>query len=286
MGQKYHQLLKNIEFINVYIFTKRKINYKNLINDKSEIKKIKFHYFIIANETSNHYRTLKWIENNFFNVQILVEKPLFHKYFKYSSNNKVYVGYNLRFNPIVTKIKEILKTVNRIKTVHLNCFSNLHNWNNRNFENSYSFKKSKGGGVELDLSHEIDMLIYLFGKIKHINALNSKKSRFHNTSNDVLLANGTTNKDIYFSLNLDYFSLKNERQIKIIGDQFFIEADFIIKQITLYKNKNKKIFKFKNDPMKNSYKLQLIDFINCKKRNLCNFSEGLYINKIISDFKK
>lgn len=287
MGQKYYNLLTKLNSVKIYIYTKREIKNKHLVRKKNDIKKIKLDFAIIANETSSHYKTLRWIDKNFSNVKILIEKPLFHKYINYSSINKVFIGYNLRFHPIVNNIKEILKKIGKIKSVHINCMSNLNIWNNRDFKNSYSFNIRKGGGVELDLSHEIDLLVNLFGKVNYINALNLKKSKFHNSSNDILLSNGITNKGICFSLNLDYFSLKDERYIKIIGDKFYIEADFIKNHIIVIKNNSKEMFKFKNNPMANSYKIQLNKFLNeNNKKDLCIYSEGLYINNIISRFKK
>ena len=50
----------------------------------------------------------------------------------------------------------------------MNCFSFLPNWrNNINYKNSNSAKKKLGGGVALELSHEIDLANYLF-QIKNI----------------------------------------------------------------------------------------------------------------------
>ena len=82
MGKKHVESLKNIGIKDIHILSKqKKIPFKT-INRISEINKVNPDYIIIANETSKHYQTLKYLENNFKNKKILVEKPLFHK-FKY-----------------------------------------------------------------------------------------------------------------------------------------------------------------------------------------------------------
>ena len=47
----------------------------------------------------------------------------------------------------------------------INCSSFLPSWRkNIDYQSSVSAKKSLGGGVLLELSHEIDYLIWLIGK--------------------------------------------------------------------------------------------------------------------------
>ena len=52
-------------------------------------------------------------------------------------------------------------------SVNIYAGSYLPQWRkNSNYIKSYSAFKNKGGGVELDLSHEIDYVTWLFGKFK------------------------------------------------------------------------------------------------------------------------
>ena len=57
-----------------------------------------------------------------------MEKPLFEKYKKFRIiNNKVFVGYNMRFNPLISFIKKI---VNKEKfwSINIICGSYLPMW--------------------------------------------------------------------------------------------------------------------------------------------------------------
>jgi CMP-N,N'-diacetyllegionaminic acid synthase len=107
--------------------------------------------------------------NFFSNKIILVEKPLFHKYKNISlKKNKIFVNYNLRFNPVISFLRKI-KNKNSFYSANLSCSSYLPDWRkNRNYIQTYSAKKVMGGGVLLDLSHEIDYIQSIFGKINNI----------------------------------------------------------------------------------------------------------------------
>ena len=58
----------------------------------------------------------------------MVEKPLFSKVQNYrSKTNKIYVGYNLRFDPIIEYLKNKLKN-RTVNYINLSCLSHLPSW--------------------------------------------------------------------------------------------------------------------------------------------------------------
>ena len=178
IAKKHLDCLKKINQINcVYIYSKRNISYKYSLKSLNDILLVDPKYIIIASNTSDHYEDLKFLINNFQKKIILVEKPLFNKY-KYLNlkNNIVYVGYNLRFHPILLFLKKELKN-KKIFSVDVINESYLPKWrNNRKYTHSYSAIKKLGGGVLLDLSHELDYLFWLFGLIKPKFIYNTKLS--------------------------------------------------------------------------------------------------------------
>ena len=64
------------------------------------------------------------------------------------------------------------------------CNSYLPHWRDCDYRQNYSAKKNLGGGVLLDLSHEIDLAFYLFGKLKLEFAQNFKISELDIDSDD------------------------------------------------------------------------------------------------------
>ena len=110
IGKGHAFLLSKIKKISeIKIYTKQKIKSYNTINNKKEIMKYKPNYVVISNETQYHYSFLLFFEKNFKKISILVEKPLFHKFQSFNfKNNYVYIGYNLRFHPLITLLKKII----------------------------------------------------------------------------------------------------------------------------------------------------------------------------------
>jgi CMP-N,N'-diacetyllegionaminic acid synthase len=204
IAQKHEWILKKYFKDNkIFIYTKHNNHKKkNIIKNLNNLNKYKLDYVIICSKTSEHITHLELIDKQLKNKLILIEKPLFEKSYNYSSKrNKIYVGYNLRFHPIIKFVKNFIKN-KKIFFVKVSCASFLPNWRkNIKYQNSYSAKKKFGGGVLLDLSHEIDYINWIFGKIKKIRySYSGKISNLKIDSDDHLLLNGVAGK-IDFLLN-------------------------------------------------------------------------------------
>ena len=163
-------------------------------------------------------------------------------------NNNYYVGYNLRLHPVIRKIKAIIKN-KIIWHVDIKLESYLPDWRkNIIYSKSNSSNKSMGGGVLLDLSHELDYLNLLFGKINPLYCYNGKKSDLDIDSDDLLIMSGhfgNSKKRTSLSLMINSFSKNNSREIRIAGKDISIVGD-IRNNVIKYTFKDKyKIIKFK-----------------------------------------
>ena len=120
-----------------------------------------FELFIIANITIKHYKTLQFLDKRLKNKSILVEKPLFEKSypFKESGRNHIFIAYLLRFHLVILTLKELLRG-DKPYFASLECDSYLPKWRAVDYRQNYSAKKELGGGVLLDLSHEIDLALF------------------------------------------------------------------------------------------------------------------------------
>ena len=166
IGRRHARILKNkIKIKEVTICTRQKINGFKTLRNLSDLK-TKPSYIVIASPTSEHFKQLKYVEKNFKNIPVLVEKPLFKKNKKFSiKNNKIFVGYNLRFHPIIKYLKKNIRK-KEIIDIKVYCNSYLPDWRkNLSYEKSSSAYKRLGGGVILDLGHELDLIRWLFGEI-------------------------------------------------------------------------------------------------------------------------
>lgn len=194
-------------------------------------------YIVMASETSLHFEQLLFIEENYKDKLILVEKPLFDKKEELKiSNNTVYVGYTLRFHPVVQFVKE--KCLGKkLWSIHVFCGSYLPEWRpGRDYRGTSSTSKEKGGGVLLDLSHELDYIQWITGEIQPEHVISRKISDLEIDTDDQLLLTAKAKHDIYIQLSLNYFSRKPIRQIIIDGEGISMIADIFNKKVYINEN--------------------------------------------------
>jgi len=288
IGKRHATILKNFKMVSdVYILSRRNPKIFKNIKKLSQIKEIEPDYIVICSKTSDHFKHLKYIEKHFSKKIVLIEKPLFNKFHKFSIlKNKVFVGYNLRQHPVVRFIKNYIVN-KKIFSVNILCNSYLPNWRkNVNYKDSYSSHRRLGGGVLLDLSHEIDYLEWIFKKIKKLDLVKIKKlSNLNINVEDHVLITGETRLS-NFILDLNYYSLYPRREIVIDGHNFSIKGDLINNFLEIYhKNKNKKIIRFKNE--KNYTYVKQHELILKKNyRTLSTFNNANKIMLLLDKFRK
>jgi len=289
IGKKHSKILKSLKEVDevAVLTSQKKIPYRQ-IKSFNEIKRLNPFYIIIASPTDKHNEQLRFLEENFSKKKILVEKPLFEKIYNLKiKKNKVYIGYNLRFNPLIIFIKKILKKIN-VTFVSVYCGYYLPYWRkNIPYTKSYSASRIKGGGVILDLSHEIDYITHIFGKIKIINFIKKKISNLDISSEDFFFLNGTSKKSKIVQISLNYISKKKIRDIKIETNKFGLYGDIVNNKLEIvYKNKTK-VKKWKNDKnFLGTYKKQHLAIIKDKNKELlCTFNEGFRIFKFLNKLK-
>jgi len=287
IGEKHAMILKKFfNFQNIFIFTKRKTKKYFTIRKLNEIKKFDFDYIVISSNTSKHFTHIKYIEKIFNNKKILVEKPLFNKFQKIKiKKNKVFVGYNLRFHPLIQYLKTNLKK-SKIFNIKVICNSYLPDWRkNVNFKKSSSANKSKGGGVILDLSHEIDYIRWIFGKIS-LNFV--KKDRISNITKDTedsLHLNGKVKK-ANLSLDLNYFSRIPKRSIFIDGKNFSIILDLVTNTYKMKSQNKTHIKRIKNLNKNFTYIQQHKAILSDNTKNTCGYHFANETMKLIDTIKK
>ena len=191
--------------------------------DDIEIDTISF--ILISNPTAVHYQTIK--EVIAYKKPLLIEKPLFGALSK-EANNLVtevekreiptYVACNLRFLECIAKTKELL-VGKRVNEVNVYCGSYLPDWRpNVDFRKVYSANKEMGGGVHIDLIHELDYVYWLFGAPIHTQSFFSNKSSLNITAYDY--ANYLWEYDDFsVSVVLNYYRRDSKRTLEILTDE-------------------------------------------------------------------
>lgn len=222
------------------------------IYEWSEVKKIQPDVAFITNPTFLHIDTA--IKCAKLNMKLFIEKPIgcrlknLNLLLKEVSRRKLvsYVAYNLRFHPLITFLKEYLKS-KKIYHVAIYNSSYLPNWRpHQDHLKSYSAKAQEGGGVILDLSHEFDYIEYLFGNIKSIDGVFGKASNVTRDSEDFMDA-AIVAKRAVVNLHQNFLSLNKERIIKIDCRDEFIASNIITAEVTVTDKKASRVKKLDYD---------------------------------------
>lgn len=180
----------------------------------------------ITNPTSRHIESIRrWQDctRSFF-----VEKPaadriaepdeILHK------EMICYVACPLRYTKVLQYIKNHTP-YRQAYSVRAICSTYLPDWHpDEDYRKSYSAKKALGGGVAIDLIHEWDYLVWLFGKPREVKAICNKISALEIDSEDVALYLGRSDSTTY-ELHLDYFGREEIRMLEMFLPDDTIRAD-------------------------------------------------------------
>lgn len=285
IGKRHYEVLSQIELIkNIDIVTTQTLPNLTTYKTIDAVKNLKsYDYIVIASETYKHFEQIEYLEKNTKNKIILCEKPLFetqrHLQIK---NNNVYVGYILRFHPILQTIRSLLKGDAPIYG-QIRCGSFLPLWRpDTDYRKSYSASKNQGGGALLDLSHEIDYAQWLFGQLDPIISYQTKISNLEIDSDDLVTATAKTDKGAIVTISLNYISKISMREIIIHTDLITIQANLI--NNTLYVGTKEGIIQtIEIEPYeRNDLFLKMHLSALGKKENLCTFEEGLSVMNTIA----
>ena len=208
------------------------------IFDINEIAVDTLSFILISNPTAVHYQTIK--EVIAYKKPLFIEKPLFSDLSKEANElvTKVekqeiptYVACNLRFLECIAKVKELI-VGKRINEVNVYCGSYLPNWRpNVDFRKVYSANKEMGGGVHIDLIHELDYVYWLFGAPIHTQSFFSNKSSLNITAYDY--ANYLWEYDDFsVSVVLNYYRRDSKRTLEILTDEGTYLVDLLRNNIS------------------------------------------------------
>jgi predicted dehydrogenase len=135
-----------------------------------------YEYVIISDETARHRDSLAALSSAGYRGTVLVEKPLFATIMPLPRNDFAHagVGYNLRFHPAIRALREVLRS-HAPQVAHLYVGQWLDDWRTgRTGADSYSGHRAAGGGALRDLSHELDLVGWLFGAWREVTALGGR----------------------------------------------------------------------------------------------------------------
>lgn len=198
-----------------------------------ELILLKPDYVIIASPAPYHVEVARKLITK--NIKILIEKPLAQSMrdcvalqdtLQHHNVGSVAVGYCLRFLPSTQVVKDFLDRggIGKIYNIRAIAGQYLPDWrSDKHYKESVSANKSLGGGVLLELSHELDYLYWLVGDLSlqysSLQSTNELDLEVEDIANLVLI-----NKDkVLITLHLDFIQKSAQRTCEIIGENGRLE---------------------------------------------------------------
>ena len=146
------------------------------------------------------------------------------------------VGCHLRMTPGFAKLKGLISegAIGPVHTAHLSVGQWLPDWRpGRDYRDTYSAQRKLGGGVLLDLVHELDMARNLFGEFSELTARSGNTGLLEIDTEDhadILLQRD----DMTVNVHLDYLDKSSHRNGRIIGENGTLIYDVIQKTMARY----------------------------------------------------
>ena len=248
---------------------------------------IRFDFAIISNPTSKHAETINELIG--LEIPLFIEKPLFgdlgHEDLREKVNSAgmlTYVACNLRFLESIRFLHDYIKAhpEKRVNEVNVYCGSYLPDWRpGTDYRKCYSAIPELGGGVNIDLIHDIDYIYWIFGRpeesISICRNVSSLGIRAVDYANYVLLYPGFT-----ASIVLNYYRRDYKRTIEVVFENGTWLVD--LKKNIITDEDSTVIFKGKNTPL-DTYKSQMayfLDLIHEGKRAENSINEAYEVLKI------
>lgn len=203
----------------------------------------------IASPASRHLKDLNSINENC--RKVLVEKPLFNGFeernFPIKKNNweKIYVGYILRFDPIIYKTKELIKSgkLGDLYFGRIWAGQFLPEWRpNTDYRKTVSAQRKLGGGPLHELSHEIDYITYLLDSTPSKVLCDLQKlTNLEIDTEDFCSLKFKFNR-VNINLDLDFIANPAKLGFCLFFKNGTIEADFVSRKLeVLFRNNLEKI---------------------------------------------
>lgn len=234
---------------------------------------------VIANPSSFHLEAATLLAKA--GVHLLIEKPISNSTqgvkdlieICRAQRLALMTAYNMRFFPSLRRFRELLIEwrVGRVLSVRAEVGQYLPSWRpDSDYRLNVSAKAALGGGVLLELSHEIDYLRWLFGDVKWVNAIQLKQSDLEIDVEDTVhlilgFALHMEEKPVVATLNLDFVRHDTARNCTVIGETGSLRWDALAGTIEIFEQGSigwKRLFTYQHQ-RDESYLAEWRHFLEC-----------------------
>jgi len=229
----------------------------------------------------------KPISSDTLNIVELIERCI-------SNHRLLMVGYNLRY---LNSLQEFRRRINegligRPVSVRCEVGQYLPNWRQvEDYRGSVTARRDLGGGVLLELSHEIDYLRWIFGEVDWVRATLLRQSELGIDVEDTAhltigFEKRNAGRQLIANLNMDFIRHDTTRSCTVIGDMGSIRWDGILGEVSIFQagRKNWETLFANDNGIEETYALEwqeLISAIDEKRSPAVTGEDGLRVVEII-----
>lgn len=235
-------------------------------------------------------------------LPMFIEKPLFHDRQHTSEIRKavsvnhvlIMVGYNLRFHPLLSKMKQLYEedAIGKAIAADVVVGENIADWHPwEDYLDTYAPYNKSGGGVLLCFSHDIDYAYWFFGKPSNIQAIGGKITPLGGDGEDMVKSLWEYKDGPIVSLHLDYWQRPPIRRFSILGERGSLHWDYYLKTLALNNHVSRDTQLFNapcNFDRNDMFIAETRDFIECMetgKEPLITFEQGSAVLDICTEMK-
>ena len=234
---------------------------------------------VIANPSTFHIPVAQALAKT--GTHLLIEKPIssaIDGVFELIETCKEHdcvlqVGYNLRYSPSLQNFRELLHAglIGEFLSVRCEVGQYLPTWRPENdYRLGVSANKDLGGGVLLELSHELDYLQWIFGDVDWVRATLTQQSSLEiDVEDSAHLTLGfkfkTSPHQLIGTVNMDFIRHDQTRICTAIGSKGSLMWDGIAGEVSLFEegaSSWKRLFTH-SPPRDETYIAEWREFVNC-----------------------
>lgn len=258
---------------------------------------IDFTHALICSPTARHLNDLIPVLQAGI-PSVFLEKPVSHTWegiedvmSMFRPHQKIFLGFDLRFDPGLTKINELLNAgaIGRVLSATAFVGQYLPDWRpHEDYRLGSSALKAKGGGVLLDLVHEFDYLFWLFGHARTLGAFYQTNPELEIETEDLADILIKFDSGLTATLHLDYHQRNLTRYCHITGTKGSLHWDLATKTVLCTDEKGTiQTFDYKDFERNDRFMRIIQSFMqNQEDKRLTDFSEGLETLKMVLAAKK
>ena len=276
IGKRHIRNLKSLGYSNIWCLKRNKdVEFEKetgsiVVVDISEINQ-DINAVFVCTPTSLHYEGIKIAIK--LRAAIFMEKPLIHELELLDEIRQLLIGYDrpffigfmLRFHPLVKKIKDVVDKdkLGKVYSARFEFGSYLPFWHPwEDYRVGYAARKELGGGVINTITHELDLIQFIFGKPDSLLCQKMNAGKLSINVEEIAETIFRYN-DKLVSLHLDYLQKDYDRKIRILCDEGYINWNWHDNQLIIKKyNEQPEIIHLENFDVNQLYVDELKTFID------------------------